>query len=133
MLSRDLSADSIDTVFRCYFYPLQGNDMNPFDELSIMIEFDQCINIHTWNNCNFKIFINNIKNKQNTEFEYILEETINDKWIYNSNNNTIEVHVWDYGQYDHTLYVAVTEDILNRLIEISNLVDREMEIIQLNK
>ena len=106
--------------------------MNPFDELCLKVGWNEYINVHMWNNDNFKQFIEDIKNNKNTNFEYVIEETINNKWKYSIEHNDIEVNVWDYGQLYTIKYVTVTENILKRLDDLAADVDNFVASLNVN-
>src|SRR5579872_2812755 len=123
-MSSDVFRDFNGDIFDSHFYPLIGNDMNNFDELCLKVGWDEYINVHTWNNKNFKKFIKDIKEKKDTEFAFLIEEIINDKWVYNVDHNNIKVNIWDYGELYDTRCVTVNENILNRLENVASGVDK---------
>ena len=118
-------------LFEHFFYPVESNDINPFDELCLIVEFSQYIDVHSWDNLKFNIFIKNLKEKKDAEFTYEIEQNIKDRWIYKSEQNHIIINIWDFGKLDAIRNLLVTDDIIKKLEILSEDIDKFIDSLKI--
>ncbi len=119
------SYDSFDHhVFDFHIYPYKHNDCYPFDELCLTIGFDQHIDINSWNNDTFGLFINNLKLNHEGQytFTYQIENRLTETWTTLNGQINLNIRDFDPKYWYDTAYVIITNDTINKLELIYNAI-----------
>lgn len=118
--STSLMSDFDNDVFDYELYDEKTNDCYCFNELCLKIGFSEHIDVLTWNDQKFYVFIQDIKQHQNSVFNYKIETTQNSQWTYKADKNEIHMTIWDYGKPLTYAFVVVTDKIITKLESIYN-------------
>lgn len=105
------------TVFNFMLIPYERNDMNPFDEIWLLVEFYQSIDVKTWDNKLFKQFIEDIKKNNNVEtsFTYMIWNIETETWY--TKDGKIHMNVWDDPGYLYTNAFVYIDDVIIKKLE----------------
>lgn len=108
-------------IFDCSFYEQSNNDCFWFNELCLNVDVDQHIDVNDWNNDYFEKFIINIIKKNDTKFDFKIEQKEKCEWIYVAEKNIIRVEIWGFpGHLYEYGYINVNDVIIKKLDDLKN-------------
>ena len=122
----DILKDFDDTIFRFELVPLNCNNTYYFyNELRLLIGLYQYIDVDSWSNESFRIFIDDIIKRKNYKFIYMIENKRREIWSYDAVQNKIILNIW--SDPEHLLaqgYVKIDDDIVKKLEKLYDAINK---------
>lgn len=114
--------DFEETVFTIEgIYPKRNNDCYPLNELCLKVGWNQHIDLDQWSPINFRQFIDDLKQRKDSSFKYMMEDC---PMEWTMNNRKLHLVIMDDPHYPYDdKTIDVTEEIIKRLENVYDAVN----------